>query len=87
MCVCVKGLVINLLHHYWPELLRVPGFLVEFITPIVTVRKGKARQNFYTIPEYELWKESNNVGVRVCIVVCQCVCVCVCVCACVCVHA
>ncbi len=35
----IKGLVINFLHHFWPSLLALPGFLREFITPIVKVRK------------------------------------------------
>jgi DNA topoisomerase II len=33
----IKGLVMNFLHHFYPSLLQVPGFLVEFITPIVKV--------------------------------------------------
>jgi DNA topoisomerase-2 len=36
----------------------MPGFLVEFITPIVKVTKGNVTHAFYTIPEYEAWKES-----------------------------
>lgn len=33
----IKGLLINLLHHFWPSLLKLKGFLQEFITPIVKV--------------------------------------------------
>jgi DNA gyrase/topoisomerase IV subunit B len=33
----IKGLIMNFLHHFYPSLLRVPGFLLEFITPIVKV--------------------------------------------------
>jgi hypothetical protein len=33
----IKGLIINFLDHFWPSLLRIPGFLLEFITPIVRV--------------------------------------------------
>jgi hypothetical protein len=29
--------VINFVHHFWPDLLKTPGFLTEFITPIVKV--------------------------------------------------
>jgi DNA gyrase/topoisomerase IV subunit B len=36
----IKGLIMNFLHHFYPSLLRIPGFLVEFITPIIKV-KGK----------------------------------------------
>lgn len=59
----IKGLVINLFQHCWPELFRLPGFLQEFITPIVKVRKGKNHCiSFFTLPEYEAWKEENNNG-------------------------
>ena len=34
----IKGLVINLFSTFWPSLLKLPGFLTEFITPIVKVR-------------------------------------------------
>lgn len=33
----IKGLLINFLHHFWPSLLQIPGFLQQFITPIVKV--------------------------------------------------
>ncbi|RKP24497.1 DNA topoisomerase II [Syncephalis pseudoplumigaleata] len=36
----IKGLIINFLDHFFPSLLRIPGFLVEFITPIVKVSMG-----------------------------------------------
>ena len=38
----------------------MPGFLVEFITPIVKVTKGSTTKAFYTIPQYEAWKESTG---------------------------
>ncbi|KAK3030786.1 hypothetical protein RJ639_035451 [Escallonia herrerae] len=55
----IKGLLINFIHSFWPSLLKVPSFLVEFITPIVkaTHRNGKVL-SFYSMPEYEYWKES-----------------------------
>ncbi len=31
----IKGLIINMFSHFWPSLLKLPGFLTEFITPIV----------------------------------------------------
>ncbi|XP_047341634.1 DNA topoisomerase 2 [Impatiens glandulifera] len=57
----IKGLLINFIHNFWPSLLKVPSFLIEFITPILkaTFNKNKKRVlSFYTIPEYETWKES-----------------------------
>ena len=57
----IKGLLINFLQVQFPSLLKIPDFLVEFITPIVKVYKGdpkkpKAAQSFFTMPEYEAWK-------------------------------
>ncbi|KAJ3510178.1 hypothetical protein NLJ89_g4828 [Agrocybe chaxingu] len=53
----IKGLLINFLDHFYPSLLKLPDFLVEFVTPIVRVTKGKQRKDFFTIPEYEQWME------------------------------
>jgi len=33
----IKGLLINFIHSFWPSLLKLKGFMVEFITPIVKV--------------------------------------------------
>ncbi|KAK0257528.1 DNA topoisomerase 2 [Friedmanniomyces endolithicus] len=57
----IKGLLINFLQVTFPSLLRIPGFLLEFITPIVKVWKGdpkhpKMKKDFFTMPEYEAWK-------------------------------
>jgi DNA topoisomerase-2 len=56
----IKGLIINFFHHYWPSLLNVRGFLQQFITPIVKATKGKQSKTFFTLPEYENWKESTG---------------------------
>ena len=56
----IKGLIINFIHHFWPTLLDVPGFLQQFITPIVKCTKGKEIETFFTLPEYEEWKESTG---------------------------
>lgn len=58
----IKGLLINFLDHFWPSLLKVPGFLVEFITPIVKCTRGRQEVTFFTIPEYEAWKLDNDNG-------------------------
>jgi len=58
----IKGLVINMFHHFWPSLLKIPGFLTEFITPIVKVTKGKQSIPFFTLPEYLEWSEENDNG-------------------------
>ncbi|ESK98132.1 dna topoisomerase ii [Moniliophthora roreri MCA 2997] len=53
----IKGLLINFLDHFYPSLLKIPDFLVEFVTPIVRVTKGNQRKDFFTIPEFEQWVE------------------------------
>ena len=54
----IKGLLLNFLHHFWPSLLRLPGFLQEFITPIVKAVRGKASHTFFTLPQYFAWKDA-----------------------------
>ncbi|WOK99049.1 DNA topoisomerase 2-like [Canna indica] len=56
----IKGLLINFIHTFWPSLLKVPSFMVEFITPLLkaTNKKNKTVLSFYSMPEYEAWKES-----------------------------
>lgn len=58
----IKGLIINYLEFYYPSLLEIPGFLIEFITPIVRCTKGKEVRSFFTIPEYEEWREQIQPG-------------------------
>ncbi|GAB4828068.1 DNA topoisomerase 2 [Ancistrocladus abbreviatus] len=55
----IKGLLINFIHTFWPSLLRVPSFLVEFITPLLkaTHKSGKVL-SFYSMPDYETWLEA-----------------------------
>ena len=61
----IKGLLINFLQVQYPSLLKLEGFLMEFITPIVKVWKGdpknpKVKRDFFTMPEYEAWREEPN---------------------------
>ena len=58
----IKGLLINFIHHFWPSLIKSNVFLQEFITPIIKASKGKKTEAFFTMPEYESWKKSNNNG-------------------------
>lgn len=54
----IKGLIINFVDHFWPGLLKVKGFLQEFITPIVKVENSRKEQkSFFTLPEYEKWRD------------------------------
>lgn len=56
----IKGLIINFLESSFPGLLDIPGFLIEFITPIVKVtisRPTKQTIQFFNMPDYEKWRE------------------------------
>ncbi|KAJ0178117.1 hypothetical protein K1T71_005940 [Dendrolimus kikuchii] len=55
----IKGLIINFVHHNWPELLKLP-FLEEFITPIVKATKKDKEISFYSLPEFEEWKRDTD---------------------------
>jgi DNA topoisomerase-2 len=59
----IKGLVINLIAHFWPSLLKIPGFLQEFVTPIVKVsRRGEPTRAFFTQTEYAAWRAAHDEG-------------------------
>lgn len=52
----IKGLIINFVHHFWPDLLQL-NFLEVFITPIVKVFKKTIELSFYSLPEFEEWRQ------------------------------
>ena len=56
----IKGLIINFIHHFWPSLLKLNGFLREFVTPIIKATKGNEVRPFFTLPEYEHWAEQRK---------------------------
>ncbi|CAE8673176.1 unnamed protein product, partial [Polarella glacialis] len=58
----IKGLILNMVQFWWPSLFRMPGFMQEFVTPIVKVSRRSVVQTFFTLQEYDKWKEENNNG-------------------------
>eukprot|EP00915_Cephaloidophora_sp_WS-2016_P003781 GHVH01005066.1.p1 GENE.GHVH01005066.1~~GHVH01005066.1.p1 ORF type:complete len:1425 (+),score=283.61 GHVH01005066.1:106-4380(+) len=58
----IKGLIINLLQVFWPDLIKSNQFLFEFVTPIVKCSKGRENVAFFTNTEYRMWKRENNDG-------------------------
>lgn len=56
----IRGLLINVFHELWHELIKVPGFLAYMSTPIVKASKGKQTLNFYTQYEYEQWRKTHD---------------------------
>lgn len=42
----IKGLIINFIHMYFPTLLHTPGFVKEFITPVIKAfKKTNAKES------------------------------------------
>lgn len=56
----IRGLLINLFHELWHELVAIPGFLTYMATPIVKATKGKETRNFYSQYDYEQWRKAEG---------------------------
>ena len=54
----IKGLLMNLFSIFWPELLEIPGFIISLATPIIKVTKNKEYIEFYTMTEFNTWKDT-----------------------------
>ena len=57
----IKGLLINLFHTEWPELLKM-GFLCSLMTPLLKVFRGQQVLAFYSQQEYDKWSAANEGG-------------------------
>jgi DNA topoisomerase-2 len=55
----IRGLLINMFHELWHELIKIPGFITYMATPIVKANKGKLNKAFYTQYEYEEWRKTD----------------------------
>ena len=59
----IKGLVVNFIRFFWPELLKAkPNFVGMFLTPLVKAFKGKEEISFGSMGEYKKWEESLGDG-------------------------
>lgn len=61
----IKGLVINMIQHIWPELLLVDGFIQTMATPLIkafkkTDSKRKEPIIFYSMADFEKWVHEQN---------------------------
>lgn len=52
----IKGLLINFIHTFWPELLYL-GFVISMCTPIIKVN---GTEEFYSIQSFQKWNEKNS---------------------------
>jgi DNA topoisomerase-2 len=57
----IKGLLMNLFHTEWPELMKL-GFICSLATPLLKATKGKQTISFYNMGEFDAWKEANEGG-------------------------
>jgi len=55
----IKGLVMNLFHAEWPQLLT-NGFICSLATPLIKVSKKNKTISFYSIQEFEAWKQGQT---------------------------
>lgn len=53
----IKGLIINFIHTFWPELLEM-NFFDQFITPLIKATFNREILQFYYEDEYAKWKLS-----------------------------
>ena len=58
----IKGLLMNLFHTEWPGLMHA-GFLCTLLTPILKASKGPSTLSFYSIPEFNQWKDTQAPGI------------------------
>jgi DNA topoisomerase-2 len=56
----IRGLLINMFHELWHELIQIPGFITYMITPIVKANKGAKNRIFYTQFDYEEWRKTDE---------------------------
>ena len=55
----IKGLVLNMFHSLWPELLKL-NYVNCMVTPIIKATQGKKIKSFYTLTDYGKWKEKKE---------------------------
>ncbi len=61
----IKGLIMNMFHSVWPELVQREGFITSMSTPIVKAFKNKDTKVFYNLTEYEDWVSTNPTGWKI----------------------
>jgi DNA topoisomerase-2 len=52
----IRGLLMNLFHTEWPELMQM-GFLCSLMTPLVKMTRGQETLSFYSEAEFETWRD------------------------------
>jgi DNA topoisomerase-2 len=59
----IKGLLMNLFHTEWPELMQM-GFLCSLATPLLKISRRSDTISFYNQSEFDAWKEAQADGAK-----------------------
>ncbi len=59
----IKGLLMNLFHTEWPELMQM-GFLCSLATPLLKATRRSDTISFYNQTEFDAWKEAQADGAK-----------------------
>ena len=60
----IKGLILNMIHHFWPSLLKL-NFVVSMVTPIIKATKGSETKSFYTDSSFRMWYGNGKPGWKI----------------------
>jgi DNA topoisomerase-2 len=60
----IKGLILNMVHAFWPSLLKL-GFVVSMVTPIIKASRGNQSKSFYTDSAFRTWYGNGQSGWRI----------------------
>ena len=62
----IKGLILNMIHAFWPSLLDI-GFVVSLVTPVIKASRAGKSVDFYTDAAFKSWyaQQQNQTGWRI----------------------
>jgi len=60
----IKGLILNMIHYFWPSLLKL-NYVVSMVTPIIKASKGSEAKSFYTDSAFRNWYGDGKHGWRI----------------------
>ena len=56
----IAGLIMNFFHSLFPTLFKRPGFIINMLTPIISVTEGKNIHRFYSMKEADEYLKKNE---------------------------
>jgi DNA topoisomerase-2 len=60
----IKGLILNMIHYFWPSLLKL-NFVVSMVTPIIKATRGSQIKSFYTDSAFRTWYGDGKQGWKI----------------------